>query len=138
MLLCSLLQPATTRTRSLNQHHGVCVLCLQGVGGISGIITTTGQINVDFADIKAVRCSCCCWALTLTGMQHTAKIVRMMHAHAMALVKMTWGSTCSRAACSCSWQCCPQAVQLLQQAEVCVPLTRGLLRFAGVNAQCRS
>lgn len=33
------------------------LLCcmLQGVGGISDIITTTGDMNVDFADIKAVR-----------------------------------------------------------------------------------
>jgi hypothetical protein len=29
--------------------------CVQGVGGISDIITTTGDMNVDFADIKAVR-----------------------------------------------------------------------------------
>jgi hypothetical protein len=28
---------------------------VQGVGGISDIITTTGDMNVDFADIKAVR-----------------------------------------------------------------------------------
>lgn len=31
------------------------LLGLQGVGGISDIITTTGDMNVDFADIKAVR-----------------------------------------------------------------------------------
>lgn len=28
---------------------------MQGVGGISDIITTTGDMNVDYADIKAVR-----------------------------------------------------------------------------------
>ena len=38
-------------------HRCGCTCCrlLQGVGGISDIITTTGDMNVDFADIQSVR-----------------------------------------------------------------------------------
>jgi hypothetical protein len=45
------------RVHTVLMSCGVCVgvLCVQGVGGISDIITTTGDMNVDFADIKAVR-----------------------------------------------------------------------------------
>ena len=34
-----------------------CYLVLQGVQGISDIITIPGLVNVDFADVKAVMCN---------------------------------------------------------------------------------
>lgn len=32
-------------------------VCLQGVQGISDIITIPGLVNVDFADVKAIMCN---------------------------------------------------------------------------------
>ncbi len=38
-------------------HSGAHLAVLQGVQGISDIITIPGLVNVDFADVKAVMCN---------------------------------------------------------------------------------